>query len=86
MNAQNDPNKDPIDIELDRIKKAVKELSEHFDTVQILCTNHPSDEEGTTKYSWSHGNFYARLGHMLSWIEQEKGELYEKGARSLDNE
>jgi len=66
---------------MERIKKAVNILSEHFDTVHVFCTNHPNNAEGTRFYTWGAGNFYARKGQIQTWLEYEKGEAFEYGRR-----
>jgi hypothetical protein len=57
------------DEEADLIEKHARELSEHFDTVQILATRHdPANEDGTIYFAIGVGNFYARYGQAVEWI------------------
>ena len=50
------------------VDKAARALSEHFDTVQILCTRHASgDEDGTVNISIGIGNWFARYGQVKEW-------------------
>jgi len=50
------------------VDKAVAELGEHFDTIQILVTRHASgDEGGTVNISIGVGNWFARYGQAKEW-------------------
>lgn len=50
------------------VVRATKELHEHFDTVQIICTIH--DSKGTSLIARGVGNLYARTGSMQSVLDQ----------------
>jgi len=55
------------------LNRAINDLSEHFDTVQVFVTKHePAEEDGTIEYNGGIGNFYARLGHVEMWINEQK--------------
>lgn len=61
------------DVEI--VKRHIAQLMEHFDTVQIFCTRHSPELEGTTSVQWGDGNWFARYGHVNKWlIEQESVE------------
>ncbi len=63
------------DADVVRVRKAVSELGEHFDSVQIFCTRHESGEhEGTLKFTLGEGNWFARYGQVREWlIVQDEG-------------
>ena len=42
-----------------------------FDTVQIFATTYDQDE-GARHFSFGHGNFYGRYGHVRMWLERER--------------
>lgn len=67
---------------VERIKKALSELGEHFDTVQLIATCH---DKTTPWFSYGTGNFYARLGACREWLIVED-ELTRQGARAAANE
>lgn len=55
-----------------RVARALRELGEHFDTVQIFATRHESGEEnGTVHVSLGLGNWYARFGQVQMWLNAE---------------
>jgi hypothetical protein len=55
------------------LNKVINELGEYFDTVQVFVTRHePATENGTVEYNGGVGNHYARLGHIQSWLEDQK--------------
>lgn len=56
----------PDDKALKMIEGHVGRLSEHFDSVRILCTKH---ENGQTKnYTIGAGNWYAQIGQVREWV------------------
>jgi hypothetical protein len=55
------------------LNRAINDLSEYFDTVQVFVTRHePAEGNGTIEYNGGLGNFYARLGHTEMWVEEQK--------------
>jgi len=55
------------------LNRAINDLSEHFDTVQVFVTKHePAEENGTIEYNGGIGNFYARSGHVEMWVDEQK--------------
>jgi hypothetical protein len=51
------------------LKKAIHELGEQFDTVQIFVTVHqPAECGGTLHASSGVGNWYARVGQVNEWL------------------
>lgn len=53
------------------VRSHAVQLSEHFDTVQILCTRTSGDVDGTVNVSWGEGNFFARYGQVREWIVKQ---------------
>ena len=57
--------------DIERVRRAVESLGEHFDTVQIFTTRHNpdgDDESGTINVQWGSGNIDARYGQIAKWI------------------
>jgi hypothetical protein len=55
------------------LNRAIDDLSEHFDTVQVFVTKHePAEEDGTIEYNAGIGNIYARFGHVEMWVDEQK--------------
>lgn len=65
---------DPIqDEDMARINEAMEKLSEHFDSVQILCTRYKGgDDGGTVNIARGTGNWFARYGQMKEWLIREE--------------
>lgn len=60
----------------DRLQRIVKshavQMSEHFDSVQVICTK--SHENGTLHVAWGEGNWFARYGSVKEWVvKREEG-------------
>jgi hypothetical protein len=66
--------------EMERIvKRAVSQLGEHFDSVQIFVT---SQEGRLTKAYWhGAGNWYARLGQVGEWLVMQDARAGEQQIR-----
>ena len=65
------------------IENHASTLAKKFDSVVILVTKYES-EDGQTRYQHAtRGNYFARLGHTVHWLEQEKArmekEVYDEG-------
>lgn len=67
MNEDEDRAADEALLEL--LKKHVKELMHHFDSVQIVCTQHWPDREATLKLNHGAGNVFARIGSVEQWLD-----------------
>lgn len=52
------------------VEKAVQDLCEHFDSVQIYATS--QTEKGALKFSWGAGNWFTRYGQVKEWIVREE--------------
>jgi len=59
-----------------RLKLAVAELMEHFDTVRIVATRLAKD--GTCHATWGGGNHYAQVGSVEDWLESDKEDTRER--------
>lgn len=58
---------------LEIMKGHVSRMMEHFDTVQVFCTQVDSDNKTTTTtYRWGAGNWYARYGQVKEWTTYEE--------------
>lgn len=52
-----------------RLSDAVNTLTEHFDSVQIICTRYdPATEGGTVTVDEGGGNWFARVGSVKRWL------------------
>lgn len=61
------------DQDIARVSRCADSLMEFFDSVQILCTRHEEGEKsGTIHIHIGRGNFFARYGQAIDWIEQQK--------------
>lgn len=58
--------------DMERVKVAVANLGEHFDTVQVFVTKMRDDGRSTIRMEWGAGNWFARYGHVGYWMEREK--------------
>ena len=61
------------DLDTARIEAALATLVEHFDTVQIFCTRHEAPE-GTIQIMRGRGNWFARYGQLVEYVEKCKEE------------
>ena len=67
--------------DLDRMKKAARELGEFFDCVQIFCSRHDATKDDlTTSFHTGRGNFFARQSQVREWVIK-KDEEAKCGAR-----
>ena len=70
------------DVDLNRMKKAVAELGEFFDCVQLFCSRHDASKDDlTTSFHTGRGNWFARLGQTREWMAKKDEEARES-ARS----
>ncbi len=64
------------------VDKHLLQLSEHFDAVQIIATRHrPGADESTDVIKRGTGNWYARYGAAVLWIEEHKAREAEQVRR-----
>lgn len=59
-----------IDRDEEILRKALGMLGEEFDSVQVFCTRH--DGEGTLNVTRGTGNWFARWGQVVQWVEDER--------------
>lgn len=52
----------------DLVEKAIKDLSEHFESVHISCTRHEGGDVGTVNINKGCGNWFARVGCLKQWL------------------
>lgn len=58
--------------ELERIKRVVAELGEHYDTVQVFATRHEAGTlDGTINVQFGAGNWFARYGQVARWLAKQ---------------
>lgn len=74
------------DIDLNRVKQAVNILYEHFDAVQIFASRANDDGSGTVHCNYGAGNWFARYGHVKSYVnDTEKSYILGDAVRPQDN-
>lgn len=70
MNASDDSK--PVDPAVKVLEQHVLLLSEHFDSVQIICTKHEfhggDKEMSSARIERGCGCFYSRLGAVKEWV------------------
>jgi hypothetical protein len=59
------------------------QLTEHFDSVQIIVTSYDTGEDRTRKGSYGMGNWYANYGACKEWVQEKEAQL-RKAARDDD--
>lgn len=52
------------------------QLLEQFDTVQIICTRHEGRKDGTAIASIGAGNYFARRGSVIEWLDSTKEQRF----------
>ena len=77
MNTPDDTVPQPPDGFFDneaRVRKAVADLGEHFETVRIFVSvHHPgSTTSNTETHTYGSGNAYAQFGQVLTWVDDWK--------------
>jgi len=73
------------------LRKAIHDLGEHFEAVQIFVSTHqPAEVGGTMHACVGVGNWYARYGQIREWIirteEETKCGVRSEFAEEDDNE
>lgn len=72
--------------DIERVKNAINTLVEHFDAVQIFASRHePETEDGTVHVNLGRGNWFARFGHVRTWLVKEE-EFFRERQRRDDGE
>lgn len=62
---------DRRDHDMKIIKSHAIQLTEHFDSVQIFVTRMTEDQDNIIGASTGEGNWYARFGQVVEWVEQQ---------------
>ncbi len=76
MSDNPSPENDP---DLKMIQECLDKLSNHFCTVHVFVTRYESDDVGTHSIQRGVGNWYARIGHIKSWLLRMNAQDLEKG-------
>ena len=63
----------------DLLARAIADLGEHFDVLQIFAQVHDSETDSTETWSTGRGNHLARIQQVAKWLERqdENNELTE---------
>lgn len=72
------------DIDLNRLRQAVGTLREYFDAVEIFATRTDDSGHNTTHCNYGAGNWFARYGHIKSFVKDTEKE-YILGNTNIDN-
>lgn len=76
--AMNDAEDNQADKDIERVRKHTSQLSEFYDTAQIIVTKLKSNGS-TRRIAQGSGNWYARYGSVKEWIT----EVEEKAKQDL---
>lgn len=69
---------DNADDVIAHVERVLAQLSEHFDTVQIIATRYvPGPDGGTSVVKMGAGNWYARFASAALWVEECKAREHE---------
>jgi len=52
--------------DLERVRRHVAQLAEHFDSVEVFCTRSAGEE--TMSVNLGAGNWFTRYGQVVEWI------------------
>lgn len=64
------------DADMALIKSHVSVLAEHFDSVQVFCTRHDNQNlKGTINAHYGAGDWFARYGHVSTWLKTEENNM-----------
>lgn len=73
--------------DMERLKKCVEALGEHFDAVQIFASRHePTIEDGTVRINIGIGNWYTRYGQVMEWVTEQDERAREKVRMETEDE
>lgn len=66
--------RDPKDVDVERLRDACDRLAAHFETVQIFATraNKGGEDGSTLMFNQGSGNYFARYGQVKDWIIREE--------------
>lgn len=66
-----------------RLDRALAQLSEHFDSVQIIATRHTGTH--TSRFDRGTGNLYSRLGAVAEWLHLRRSRVHVHVEREDDD-
>jgi hypothetical protein len=72
------------DPELSRLDRCLAQLSDHYDSIEIITTRH--NGEATISVHRGTGNWFSRYGAITEWITFAKARVIEKVRREEDPE
>lgn len=64
------------DEDIARLDRMLAQLSEHYDSVQIIATRHNGDT--TLVVDRGTGNWYSRFGATGEWVDRERARVWVK--------
>lgn len=71
--------------DLEIIQRAIDMLGDRFDTIQIFTTRYESENDGgTINVQKGTGNWFARYGHVKTWIEKVDEDSRERARRDCE--
>lgn len=74
-NCQQDPEDQQQTRDLEIIRAHAIQLSEQFDSVQIICTRDNGPKNSTIHAAHGSGNWYARYGSVDAWMKAENNRM-----------
>lgn len=63
------------------VRETARKLGENFDSVLILATSH--DQEGSIRFEFGVGNYYARIGQVREFIIQMDEEIRQQKRQQM---
>lgn len=72
------------DPDLARLDRVLAQLSEHFDSIQIIATRHAGD--GTLTFQRGTGNWFSRYGATAEWVDMQRARVLVKAQRETEDE
>lgn len=67
------------DANLVRLDRCLAQLSDHFDSIQIVATRH--DGDSTISFHRGTGNWFSRYGAVVEWVAFANARAAEKVRR-----
>lgn len=80
----NEPNEDARERLSKIVQDHVSQLREHFDAVQILCSNLEEGGENTSSFAYGSGNWHARQGLAKEWTIYHDAKVLAKAINEDD--
>lgn len=73
-----------VDEDFVRLDRILAQLSEHYDSVQIVATRHTGDK--TIRVDRGTGNWFSRYGAVQLWVEKHLGLEWGQDDEKDDND